>query len=163
MEKQRIAMMYNALNQAVDNFETEYNYLPYAEAAYPPGGNTGASWYRSSAGLATPLTSALAGVGNNCNFKKIKFFEWDEPEGDAPGNYKDGLFVDTAGGTATLYTPWGGEWDTYALDHDMDGQIAYGLGAGTQAMKGKIIIWDRGEDEAWGSGDEYSNFDELIP
>ena len=31
VEKQQVVMMYNASMRAVDNFETEYNYLPYVE------------------------------------------------------------------------------------------------------------------------------------
>ena len=34
VEKQQVLMMYSSVERAVDNFETEYNYLPYIGAAY---------------------------------------------------------------------------------------------------------------------------------
>ena len=35
VEKQQLQMMYSSVERAVDNFETEYNYLPYVGALIP--------------------------------------------------------------------------------------------------------------------------------
>ena len=108
--------------------------------------------------------SVLAGVGDNCNFKKIKFFDFSEPKG-GPGNYRGGLLIDDVAGTAKLYTPHGGEYFRMEIDWDNDGVIdrPYGL-----ALQKKIAVWERGPDEQWyGYGgtvnDDLTNFDDVRP
>jgi hypothetical protein len=103
-------------------------------------------------------------LGNTCNFKKIKFFDFNEPKG-GPGNYTDGLLIDEVAGTAKLYTPHGGEYFRMEIDWDNDGVIdrPYGL-----ALRKKIVVWERGPDEQWyGYGgtvnDDLTNFDDVRP
>jgi prepilin-type N-terminal cleavage/methylation domain-containing protein len=145
VEKQKFQMAFNAIERAINNFETEYNYLPYAEAAYPPAD----TWYRDTTGTVDSTTTLLAGLGTTCNFKKIKFLEISEPKGE-PGNYKGGLLVtDTA---AIYYDPWGNTIQRMRFDHDNDGVIAAPWGTSVEPnyeVTGKrVIFYSWGEDGA---------------
>lgn len=149
VEKQKVLMMFTAIDNAVENFETEYTYLPYVGSAYPAV-EPNFTFQNTSA-----FTTVLAGgysAANAANFKAIQFFEWEEPEGNAPNNYKNGLLITGQGAakTATLYTPWGGEYDHFTLDYDMDGQTWLPFAGGVKAPSVKIVfLLDWGPDSAW--------------
>jgi prepilin-type N-terminal cleavage/methylation domain-containing protein len=160
VERQQVAMMWSSLERAVDNFETEYNYLPYVGATYPDDD----FMLKGEDGDMTTLISALAGVGNNCNFKRIVFFEHKEPKG-GPGSYTDGLLVTDT--TATLYRPWlfpdgsPSEYRRMLIDYNLDGEVENitGLVPGS-SFKTKFVLWDWGEDRNWFTlTDNVSNLD----
>ena len=126
VEKQKILMMYNSIERATDNFETEYNYLPYCLAAYPTS-DTVLYWADGLGGQFSVYLGVLMGLENTKNFKQIKFLEIDAAEGSGatvepgPSGWKNGVVIE--GTQATLYNDIG---MTYAarVDHDGDGEIA---------------------------------------
>lgn len=143
VEKSRATMLIGQLERAIDNFETEYNHLPYIGAAYP---GVDQVLVGETANDVSDLMTVLVGEGTNCNFKKITFFEWDEPKG-GPGNYKDGLLI--SGGRATLYSPWGWEYQRMRLDYTADGEMPYPYDGSKTVYGKKMIIWDTGSDGLW--------------
>ncbi|MFK7909850.1 MAG: prepilin-type N-terminal cleavage/methylation domain-containing protein [Akkermansiaceae bacterium] len=139
-----------AFEVAVNNFESEYNFLPYSGSA--PNADTE---IRSN----TDIMSVLAGLEDEVNFKKIKFFELGEPKGSSEASYKDGMHV--SGNSAKLYDPWGEPY-YLELDYDYDGQIKNPYEAG-EFIRKKAICWSKGPDvnETGGgnTNDNPSNFD----
>ena len=93
VEKQQTQMFYTSIERAVDNFETEYNYLPYAQAAYPAAD----SIYNHIGSTMDILTGILMGLESTKNFKQIKFLELKDAEGSGPhaapgpAGYRDGV------------------------------------------------------------------------
>ena len=159
VEKQQTEMMWSSLERAVDNFETEYNHMPYVGNVYPDADFL----FKEENGDITKFTSILAGVGTNCNFKKIKFFEYKEPKG-GPGSYKDGLLVNNT--QATLYKPWlvdnaPAEYRRTLLDNNMDGEVANMTALVTGGpWKVNFVMWDWGPDKNWFTlDDNASNLD----
>jgi prepilin-type N-terminal cleavage/methylation domain-containing protein len=151
MDKQSLSMGMQAITRAVDNFETEYNYLPYIGTSYP---TTTADRLddmghvlKEEDGDFSDFISMLMGLPNNtCNFKKIKFFEFKEASG-GPGNYKDGLHI--SGTTATLYDLWGQQHRRVYLDYNLDGQIPFLLDKNNVSLSilgKKCYVFSRGED-----------------
>ena len=124
VEKQQTQMMYASIERAVENFETEYNYLPYAGASYPAADVT-IYWLNSQI---SEFFGILMGLESSKNFKRIKFLELPEAEGSGPGGstargpygYYDGVV--TSGELATLYSPSGMSYAA-RIDHDLDGEI----------------------------------------
>jgi len=158
VEKQQVQMMWSSLERAVDNFETEYNYLPYVGAAYPSADTL----LKEESGEITIFTSILAGVGTNCNFKKIKFFEYKEPKG-GPGTYIDGLLItDTQ---AILYRPClragaPSEYRRMTVDYDGDGEITDYPLSSPDSFQARMYVFDWGADASWTTWDDnYSNRD----
>ena len=151
VEKQKLEMLLGSIERAVDNFETEYNYLPYAGAAYP----TGDSVYYFN-GTIAPFVGVLMGLENSINFKKIAFLEIQEAKGSSSGGsswgpygYKDGV-VNNGDGTADLYSPWGMKY-AVRLDHDMDGEVNRPLVPSSSGMKlygYKIAIYTPGSSNS---------------
>ena len=145
VERQQFQMAFASIERAADNFVTEYNYLPYVEAAYPPADN----WYRDTTGTIDQTTTLLAGIGNTCNFKKINFLEISEPKG-GPGNYSGGLLV--TGTAAIYYDPWGKKIQRMRFDHDQDGEIVAPWGTSVSPeywIKGRnVIFYSWGADGA---------------
>ena len=140
VEKQKFEIILTSLDRAVDNFETEYNYLPYVGAAYP---GADSAYY---SGSDSDFLGVLMGLGGEANFKGITFFECEEAKGSPP---KSGV-VDNGDGSATLYNAGGWElW--YRLDHNMDGEIAhpcYSGSTGTMLIGFKLAVYAPGaEDE----------------
>ena len=152
VEKQQVVMMWSSLERAVDNFETEYNYLPYVSAAYPSADTL----LKEEAGDVTSFTSILAGVGTNCNLKKIKFFEYREPKG-GPGNYTGGLLVtDTQ---AILYRPHlrngaPSEYRRMNVDYDGDGKITDYPLSSPDSFQARVYVFDWGADASWVTWDD---------
>jgi prepilin-type N-terminal cleavage/methylation domain-containing protein len=151
VEKQQFEMILSSLVRAVDNFETEYNYLPYI------GGNYGADEIlRVNNGDVTDITSALAGTENVINFKQIVFLECKEAEGSA-GSYHNGMVID--GIEAKLYLPHGGEFDRLYFDYNGDGNIVYPYNL-SQTLAAKFLYYSFGADNIWNTKpDNIANFD----
>jgi len=145
VERQQTAMFLTSIERAVDNFETEYNYLPYAEAAYPTAEQT----YYWATGLDT-FVGILMGLESTKNFKKIKFLEADEASGSGPitsdGRGPDGYYdgvIDNGDGTATLFNSFGMCY-VMRLDHDLDGDIYCNTLKETVTSNRRILIWSPG-------------------
>lgn len=145
-----------AFETAVNNFESEYNYLPYSGASSPDADRD----LRSD----DDVMSVLAGVEDSVNFKKIKFFTLGEPKGSSESNYKDGMYVSST--AAKLYDPWGEPY-YITLDYNMNGQVAHPYKGGgdesDDAIRKKAICWSSGPDKEHGdtkkNRDNPSNFD----
>ncbi len=141
-----------SFEMAVNNFESEYNYLPF-------GGATAPSADDESIRSDDKIVAVLAGREDDLNFKEIRFFELNKPKGKSAGNYKDGLRIE--GANAELYDPWG---ETYyiSIDYDLDGELTDPYG-GTDKITGKkCLIYSNGADKEKGSTaknrDNASNF-----
>ena len=156
VEKQQFDMMLSSYQKAVDNFQTEYNYLPYNGSQYP--NNEDMLW--DTRGDIEAITIALVAPENapaNCNFKKIRFFEYREPDG-GPGTYKNGLLITDT--TAKLYRPWyyadgtPSEFRRLVLDYNGDGRVwGWPMAAGT-SYAGNLYFFDWGPDNNWGTYDD---------
>ncbi|MBK1829167.1 prepilin-type N-terminal cleavage/methylation domain-containing protein [Verrucomicrobiaceae bacterium R5-34] len=144
---------------AVNNFENEYNYLPYS-GTVPDDDNTDP--IRSD----EDVVAVLAGVEDTDssdaqNFKGIRFFELGEPKGSSEASYKDGMKIDTAANTAKIYDPWG---NTYYIvfDYGLDGLIDNPLEPGETVGGKKVIVYSYGPDEQFGTNklnrDNATNF-----
>ena len=157
VEKQQVQMMYSSVERAVDNFETEYNYLPYAGNAYPVATadvQSGDAVMWRSDGSNTHITeimTILVGFETTVNFKQIRFFECQEAK-ESGATYKDGLH-DNGNNTVTLYDSYGYEYIFAKLDYNGDGIISQPLAGGDatkNVMGKKIIMVSLGPDGAWG-------------
>jgi len=131
---------------AVNNFESEYNYLPFG------GGATAPSADDESIRSDDPLVAVLAGreaEATALNFKQIRFFELGQPKGSA-GNFKDGLHIE--GTTAELYDPWG---ETYyiSIDYNLDGELddPYSDDIADTINGKKCVIYSTGPDKQKGT------------
>ncbi|BDS06280.1 hypothetical protein NT6N_13200 [Oceaniferula spumae] len=127
---------------AVNNFENEYNYLPFGSGSVPDQDNDP---IRSD----DDVVAVLAGVekgGDKQNFKNIRFFELGEPKGGSEASYTDGMKVDKANGTAKIYDPWG---ETYYIvfDYDLDGQIEHPFDSTKEVGGKKAIMYSYGPDK----------------
>ena len=162
VENQQFVMMINSIERSVDDFETEYNYLPYVGSAYPNADN---QYYWLSDHNAIFL-GILMGLENSCNFKKIKFLELKDAKGTGPAaapgpaGYTDGVVID--GTKATLYNGLGMHY-VYRLDHDLNGEIADaripGFPTNAQMVSGyKILIHTCGST-TWSKPDFVVSFD----
>ena len=123
----------NAFEVAVNNFESEYNYLPYSGTA--PSAD---EELRSDQDIVT----VLAGVEDVINPKQIRFFEQGDPKGNSPSNYKDGMKITAT--TARLYDPWGEPY-YITIDYDYDGQVDSPY-TGDDPINKSVICWSRGPD-----------------
>ena len=141
VEKQQLAMDMNSLKRGVDNFLTEYNYLPYVGAVYPNSDQS-----LNAAGIRS-FMNVLVGQDVSINFKGINFFEAQEVKGEV-GNYHSGLLTN-ADGTVIYYTPWGVEIRGMRLDSNLDGVIDFVYDMGPTETNLKFIYWDRGPDDKW--------------
>lgn len=124
----------SAFENAVENFEREYNYLPYGG-----GGNSPTTDEELRSDAAGGLVAVLAGADDDLNFKKIKFFDTDE----ATAN-RDGMDVDFTAGTATLYDPWG---ETYFIivDYDLDDRVEDPFDEDAEIAR-SVVIYSLGPD-----------------
>ena len=140
VERQAISMDLASLDRAVDNFETEYNYLPYI-GAYPAAD----SQYDSA--QIQQWMGVLVGAESVVNFRQIKFFEPREAKGSA-GSYHSGLLTNNDG-SVIFYTPWGTEILRMRIDHNMDGIINFAYGLGDTETSLKYIYYEQGPDGLW--------------
>jgi prepilin-type N-terminal cleavage/methylation domain-containing protein len=165
VERQRIQMMYTSIERAVDNFETEYNYMPHCEAAYPAG-DSQYYWLNSQS---SQFLGILMGLESSKNFKKIKFLEIDEAEGSGPGSttdkgphgYRNGVKI--SGVYATLYSPYGMHY-AFRLDLNGDGEIAncrigWNGGVTDPMVTGKKIALHTVSGSIWAKDYFVTNFD----
>ena len=150
VERQQFEMLFTSVDRAFENFETEYNYLPYTGAAHP----TGDQYFDTAAktsGIWTVLAGAesMAGVVSPVNFKGIKFLEGKEatPSG---GTYVNG-FHENADGTISLYFPWGTQPVRLRIDNNMDGLINIPWPWSEESV-GKYSIYDPGPYGSFESG-----------
>ena len=139
-------MFYTSIERAVDNFETEYNYLPYVGATYPNA--EGTYWWQAP--QLAEFFGILLGLESDKNFKKIGFLEMKEAEGSGslvgpgPSGYKDGFVI--SGETATLFNKHGMHYNA-RLDHDLDGSIF--CNTLDETVTGKTIIFWTPDEPVW--------------
>jgi prepilin-type N-terminal cleavage/methylation domain-containing protein len=148
VEKQKVQMLFTSVERAVDNFQTEYNYLPYPTSwgNYPNttagfSSTSDGDWVDSRQGEMTEMVTILAGLGNNINFKQIKFLESED--------------MVISGNTATLYDPWGFEYFGMRVDYNLDGLLSRPFDASSvyYQIKGKrAAIYSYGPDNLGGGG-----------
>jgi len=151
---------------AVNNFESEYNHLPF-EGTDPPSDDN--SPYKSDT---SEIVSILAGAedpdsSNAQNFKGIRFFELGEPKGTSASNYKNGMKI--TGNNAQLYDPWGIDTQKAGsgvyhiiFDYNYDGKIKNPLDSSKDVGGKKVIVYSYGPDKEKGSSklnrDNATNF-----
>ena len=146
-----------AFEAAVDNFEAEYNYLPFNGGGQAPTRDTDDAPIRSD----EDIVAVLAGVEDELNFKQIAFFEYREPKsGTNRTNYKNGMAVDDQAGTALLYDPWGEPY-YIVMDYDLDGRVDNPLDR-SEEISTKCAIYSLGKDKVGGTSaknrDNATNF-----
>jgi prepilin-type N-terminal cleavage/methylation domain-containing protein len=141
VEGRAVSMELTSLDRAVDNFVTEYTYMPYIGSSYP----TADAQYNSA--QIREWMGVLVGAESVVNFKRIKFFEPREVKG-GPGSYHSGLLTNNDG-SVIYYTPWGTELLVMRVDHNMDNIINrfYAMGDGT-VPQGYIYV-EQGPDGLW--------------
>ena len=161
VEKQQVQMMFTSMERAVDNFETEYNYLPYYEAQYPEGDT---AYYWLNSGI-SKFFGILMGLESTKNFKRIKFLDLPEAEGTGPGGttgkgpygYFDGVVI--AGENATLYSPSGMSYAA-RIDFDLNGEIAnphIGWPTTTPMVTGYRVVFYTVVGTTWGKDYFFTN------
>ena len=163
VERQRTEMDLAAIGRAVDNFETEYNYLPAI------GGPLyfGDEYYNGdSTDDVTEFITVLVGAENTINFKSIRFLECREAK-PSGGGYVGGLHENNDG-TYSFFTAWGTEFSRLQLDTNYDGNLQYIYGVGSKNTGAKFWYADKGPDgQFYGYGgtvnDDLTTFDELRP
>lgn len=142
---------------AVNNFENEYNYLPF-NGGSPP--STDGSPIRSDTDVVSVLAGAEDTNGSGAqNFKGIRFFELGEPKGNSDATYKDGMKI--TGNTAKFWDPWG-ELYYMVFDYDLDGKIENPIDTSKDIGGKKVIVYSYGPDKEIGSSklnrDNATNF-----
>ncbi|MGB0776039.1 MAG: type II secretion system protein [Akkermansiaceae bacterium] len=120
-----------SVETAINNFESEYDYLPYGSGTIPTSDD--------SVRTDDDVIAVLCGVEDQINFKEIKFFELAAAKGDTAATYSDGLVLDKGAGTAALYDPWG-ELYYLVIDYDQDGEIDHPFDAGADPINGKKAL-----------------------
>lgn len=154
-----------SLGNAINNFESEYNYLPY-------GGGT-APTMDTKVGSDTEIMTVLTGREDVVNFKKIAFFELgDRAKGNTPASYKNGMI--TTDDSAALYDIWGrgtGHEDAgvyqIIIDYDFDGEIEHPYDTGEVITGRNAVVYSLGPDRQIDTGnvrgednrDNASNFE----
>jgi prepilin-type N-terminal cleavage/methylation domain-containing protein len=152
---QQLDMLIGSVERAVDNFETEYNYLPYIEGVYPSAD----SLYKNQDGQTAPFITSLVGLGNTSNFKKIKFLDASEPENGKAG-------IEITGEVAKMIDPWGNEFQRIRVDRDNDGIVPWHYGSVSggdfDPVRKKVALISFGPDgQPWQNGtyeDNLHNF-----
>ena len=134
-----------AFEVAVNNFESEYNYLPY-EGTSPTVDTEGV---QENDGL----MSVLSGREDAINFKQIRFFQQPNAK-----NKKDGMLI--TGSTVELFDPWGQKY-YISIDYDLNDELDHPYETGLIHGK-KVLIWSKGPDMVDGNSkknrDNASNF-----
>ena len=154
VDEQQIRMVMSSLERAVENFETEYNFMPYVGNTYPQADISQSENYGLGSGGTAEndaFITVLAGAKSTpANFKKIKFLELNGPTGTA-GNYRDGLLIKNDG-SAELYNRWGNRYEVFSLDIDNDGKIWSHMDWNVEITGKKILITCYGPDGVHGGG-----------
>jgi prepilin-type N-terminal cleavage/methylation domain-containing protein len=165
VEKQQVQMMFTSIERAVENFEAEYNYMPYAGTAYPAGDEQ----YYWAGGLSSKFLGIVMGLESSVNFKQIAILELKEAEGSGPGStsssgphgYYDGVKIE--GVNATLYSKYGMHY-AYRVDHNGDEEIAncrigWNGGVTNPMVIGKRIALHTVSGTVWAKANFVTNFD----
>jgi len=125
-----------SLERAIMAFESEYNFLPFAQGEAMPEADL---MVTSDDALMTVLT----GKEDRINPKKIVFFQVAKAKGDLENGYQDGLHE--AEGGISLYDPWGNKYRVL-VDYDYDGKIASPFEKGELIRGKRVIIFSVGKD-----------------
>jgi prepilin-type N-terminal cleavage/methylation domain-containing protein len=141
VDKQKMVMVFNSFDMAIDNFQTEYSYVPYFTAAYP----TTDVYYNTEADFSS-FVKELTGLTGNSNFKKIAFLDGPEASGNG-GSYNNGLGLDRD----AIYSPYNTKFYRIKLDYDGDGVLKVPLTADIDQTIGFWVIYD------WDDGDGVPN------
>ncbi len=133
-----------SLENAVDRFESDYSYLPFEGST--PNVDTEVFTAGDSFNGKGPsdLMAVLAGLDDDINPKRIKYFTLNEPKG-GKNSYKEGMHVDTTAKTAELYDPWGSPY-SMTFDYDLDDEINSPFSV--KAVSGKkVLVYSIGPDK----------------
>jgi len=135
-----------SLENAVDRFENDYSYLPFDGNSTAPSTDTEVFTAGGSISGKGPsaVMAVLAGLNEDMNPNKIKYFTLNEPKGGS-GAYKDGMHVDVGAKTAELYDAWGRPY-SMTFDYDLDDQINNPLDADPVVGK-KVLVYSTGPDK----------------
>jgi prepilin-type N-terminal cleavage/methylation domain-containing protein len=147
--KQQDEMLINSLEGAIDNFVTEYNYLPYWQAVYPSGVDAGS--YDDNG---HKIITVLMGLGNTCNFKGIQFFTTSK---EAKDN-KNGIVI--SGTDAYLYDRWGNAYG-FRMDYNQAGVIPSPYSGALLISGLNSLILTKGADGLWYRW-ESTEYDEVL-
>jgi prepilin-type N-terminal cleavage/methylation domain-containing protein len=150
IEKQKIELMLVSIERAVDNFETEYNYLPFLESSYPSE-ETSYYWTNNGIFSISRFLGILMGLEDTLNFKQIAFLELPEAEGNGPGSsnskgphgFKNGVVID--GELAVFYSHYG-FLIAARLDYDQNNEIYCNTLTETVTGNKKILLWTPDDD-----------------
>ena len=155
VEMRQLQMLVTSMDRAVDNFETEYNYLPYFASSYP----TADSNYKDSTGDVSKFFTELAGLTTISNFKQIKFLEGSAPKSGSAG-------IEVTATSAKIIDPWGNEFQRLRVDYDHSGTVQWhygGLIAGCEDYDpvykkiGLVSFGPDGKAGSWAGGDHLDN------
>lgn len=133
-----------AIEQAVNNFYTEYGSLPDV------GGNKVNTADANGQELLKVLLG-LEGTGSNVqNPRGIRFLSVKEGKGN-----KNGLIYNTGGNTIRgLYDPWGGGYHV-VLDTEYEDRVQVQLGSATTTLNGRrVAVYSEGADKRAGGNDD---------
>ncbi|NWK57323.1 prepilin-type N-terminal cleavage/methylation domain-containing protein [Verrucomicrobiaceae bacterium N1E253] len=134
-----------SLEMAVDRFENEYSYLPYA-GADAPNGDMEIEGGDNDKVTNDEFMAVLAGLDEDLNPKQMEFFNLGEPKGSNEDNYRDGMNIDKTNGVAQLFDAWGERY-YFSLDYDLDGEIEHPFKTGDEYVRGKkVLIFSTGPD-----------------
>ena len=157
VERQQFEMALASIERAVDNYETEYNYLPTAGGADNWDGE-----HLSTVAQMTTFITVLAGaesVANPVNFKGISFLD-GTPEAKAQGGGFASGFHTNANGSVSFYLPWGTQFKHLVIDSDYDEMFRLPFITTTHKLPGKrIIAFEQGEDGIFNTDDDWGSFD----
>lgn len=124
------------LERAVELFENEYQFLPFAASEKVPEKD---QTVRSDDGL----ISVLAGKEDKKNYKMVQFIQVQDAKGSDASTYRDGMHVD--GDKAVLYDPWGHLY-YIAIDYDYSGEIQHPFEKGEVLRGKKVFVYSAGPD-----------------
>ncbi|MGJ8676013.1 MAG: type II secretion system protein [Akkermansiaceae bacterium] len=125
-----------ALSLAIEQFENDYNYLPYTDSIPESDNNTP---IRSD----SDFMNVLCGKEDEVNFKENKYFKFNDAKGG-----KGGLVITNT--KAELFDPWGQPY-YIVLDYDLDGEIDNPTDK-NKIVSGKLaVIYSKGPDGKIGS------------
>ena len=160
VDRMQYEMALSSIERAMDNFQTEYNYLPTAGGADQWDGEL----LSTPAQMTTFITilagaERASGVANPVNFKEIAFLEATPEDKGTVGNYTGG-FVINADESVSFYTPWGEQFLQLIIDSDMNEQFRIPYVKTVEKLSGKtFIVYGWGADDIWRTDDDWGNFE----